>query len=392
MREWTFALSLWGVAIVVSVLAWISVEPPRAAQHESTAPGRSPPTELDVAQADAEPTRPSPPHVTTRNRAQIGPDQLSSDAEAVPAPEPDPPPVLSLRVTLRDSGTQAPLTTRVDLWQLKILETPEWRAGDHRHERTWTQGGEVRFEGLGPGRYRLYLPEARGAADDPPEIELVATNEHLVADVDMPRVLPIRLIVFDEDLRPLTDGVLSVLGSGSMTRSSRPKWATQRRSRTGVRQPGSGGWTACNPGDDERYPIIAGTQGFELGVVNENSQQITRSRAFTFAATDSNSIGVHARGDGHAVASYVAPSATLEWLAAPITLPDGTPAFDAGATITATCRAEALREATARLLVQDIEMEVLVELDGYESLKIERRMSERAPEPVTLRVAVKTGQ
>jgi hypothetical protein len=126
--------------------------------------------------------------------------------------------------------------------------------------------------------------------------------------------------------------------------------------------------------------IVAGPDGFDLGTVAEGSRESTPNVRMGLRFEGLCDVEVGATGDEAATGTFVAFAEPVAPLASNVRLSDGRLASDAGARVTATCRAVLRRAGDPLDRWREAVVAVRVQLDGWQDLSFEHRLGEPPPE------------
>ncbi len=239
MRNWAIAGALWVVAGVVTALALLV--------HE-TEP-EAPPPSVHAESVQAEPSTATIPAPRTRARVHVEqPAEQSANVDEEIEPEIDEAKptededrehgsiergALSIRLDLRDAATGEHVDVRVELWRIGAPETARWTAGDYRQSTAYGRTDEMRFDALPAGRFRLFVTGLPERAEDPPEFVVDRIDQLVCADLTMPRKLPVRAVLFDENDDRISHATVALRVRSSSSRSARPTWVDKRSRRDG---------------------------------------------------------------------------------------------------------------------------------------------------------------
>jgi hypothetical protein len=243
----------------------------------------------------------------------------------------------ALDLALRDPDTPGLVSAEIVLWRLGLPEDHNFTAGDRAEREVRVREGCVQVEGLPPGRYRVQCDDQRRDSRDPPEFSVHGPRTTVSLDVAMPREFRVRLKVIDERGEPLARGVIEEAPGCSLgLRPSIPDWVSLRRPKVSPCELVHECCAGCEHLHAPGREVVAEDDTFDLGTWKEESRRGGCRRSTTFIAEDRNPLRIRARDiDGDV--TLVALSVPLAVLAAPVVLPDGTPAIEAGARVKAEC-------------------------------------------------------
>lgn len=175
---------------------------------------------LEEARETIEDPAPAQPEVTRRRALPLfrrkGPPDWVESGDA------------SVVVRVVDGRTRAPGHGQVDLWRIDAPGNESWSRGDQRQQIERLDGGVVRFDGLAPGLYRVFLTRCMPGAREPEPFEVTEGTREVLVEAEFPRRFPLYLDVRLPDGSPVDRVDVDVTKTGGSLSTLRPRWLRPR--------------------------------------------------------------------------------------------------------------------------------------------------------------------
>ncbi|MCP3914948.1 MAG: hypothetical protein GY711_05295 [bacterium] len=203
----------------------------------------------------------------------------------------------SLRLTLLDAATGDAAASPVVLWRLDAPANAYWSRGDQGVATLHVGGDGATFEGLAGGVYRTVCLGQRAGAEDPPAFFVSGATEHTLS-LSMPTARPVRLVVRRGGKRVTRlEALLQPIGERPRPAYA-PHWVCQRE----LLDPPDVWVTessdsSSNSLDVHWTVLVAGHDGFDLGVLPGDRQDRTYSRRVDLRFEDGTESAAVLRND-----------------------------------------------------------------------------------------------
>jgi len=361
MQTRTTALAM-AAAVVVALAVWLmppAQHPPTPAEGEITAQPDDPPAVLPA-------------------EARIEVSEPKAAADVSPANRDGATTRVSIR--LLDRKSRAPVTSKVELWQLDLPAVGDWTAGDRKLREYVIREPGAEFD-LAPGRYRVAIACQPATSEDPAGFTVGTAPLDLAFPVDLPQTIEVWLQVFDEHGRPIESGRLGE--SFEMQTAALPRWADPRRNLTAPPPPHRGGGGSSM----SSHPRNADpARGFPLGRWRQRLRSERRAPKRWVRTPDRGPVWVDLRAYAAARDAPEAVTRTYVGVAVPKTyfdgavlVPDGRTARAAGADYSVSNRAQERTPGSYPDLWRWVPIRVIVSLKGYRDVQFEHRLIDGDP-------------